>query len=450
MPIMSAKNTENILTVGFISLGCPKNQVDSEKMLAQIIQAGLVITEETENCDIAIVNTCGFIAPAKQEALDTIKQLIKAKKKGNIKKIVVVGCLVQRMGEAMLTEIKGIDAIVGLGRRDDIVKVINNTLKDTKKRSYLTHHCDKVADDMDRLLISPSHSAYLRISEGCDHKCSFCTIPAIRGSFRSKPMEQVLAEADQLARAGVAELNIIAQDTAYYGRDINIKNGLAELLKKIEKIKGIEWIRIMYLYPVGINDYLLQTITRSTKILPYFDMPIQHINDDILMAMRRPDRKQYIISLIEKIKDYCHDAVLRTTVIVGFPGETDEQFAELVDFVERIKFDALGCFPYYPEESTPAADLPGQIPDDIKQKRLDEIMMKQQRIAFGKNRQLINTTVTCLVDSIADDIAVGRYYGQALDIDGLCIIKNCRAKQGSFINTKVIDTRGYDLVVEQF
>ncbi|MBN1795863.1 MAG: 30S ribosomal protein S12 methylthiotransferase RimO [Sedimentisphaerales bacterium] len=440
----------NDLTIGFISLGCPKNTVDSERMLAEIAQAGFLIAANPEDCDILIINTCGFIEPAKQEAFNIIRQAIRWKSSNKIKKLIVAGCLVQRIGQDMLAEFPKIDAIVGLGQRDDITEIIKEVLNEKSKHCYIAHHDRIVSNDRTRLLITPAHWAYLRISEGCDHTCSFCTIPSIRGRFRSKSPKSILEEASELTDAGVVELNLIAQDTASYGRDLKIKDGLANLITDLERIDSVKWLRLMYLYPVGITDRLIDTIAESKKIAHYLDIPIQHINNNILKAMRRPDTKENICNLIEKLRLKLPDIVLRTTVIVGFPGETDKQFEELLDFIKWARFDALGCFKYYAESGTEAAKMPNQVPENVKDKRVEELMLAQQRIAFGKNQARNGTELTILVDTFKPDgSATGRYYGQAPEIDSVCILKRCSARPGSFIKTKVTATKDYDLIVKQ-
>ncbi len=449
------KTGQERVTVGFIALGCPKNIVDSERMLAEIAKAGFLITTEPGpsnvwRADVVVINTCGFIAPAKTEALKEIKHAIDCKRKGSVKKVIVAGCLPQRVGTELFNEAGGIDAIVGLGQRDAIARIIEETVHSEQPASFLGHLPDEIGDDRARLLITPRHWAYLRISEGCDHRCSFCTVPAIRGPFKSKPKKLILDEAAELVSAGVVELNIIAQDTTSYGRDLKIKNGLNELVKELEKIAGLSWIRLMYLYPTGITDELIETVAESEKIVHYFDIPIQHINNKILKNMRRPDTRERICSLIENLRIKIPDAVLRTTLIVGFPGETDRQFDELLDFVKRANFDALGAFKYYPESGTAGAKMPGQVPDRIKQQRLEELMLTQQEIAFAENKSRIGSELTCIVDSVkAKGAARGRFYGQAPEVDSICIIKNCSANPGRFINTRVIGTKNYDLAVEQ-
>ena len=441
---------ERKIIVGFVSLGCPKNLVDSERMLAEIAKAGLLITAEPEGADVVVINTCGFIAPAKAEAIEVIKEAAGWKAGGTVKKIVVAGCLPEREGAALFDETEGIDAVVGLGQRDAIAEIIKKTFYSGERGTYLEKRPEAIVDDRSRLLITPSHWAYLRISEGCDHRCSFCTIPAIRGRLRSKSQEMLIAEAAELAAAGAVELNIIAQDVTGYGRDLNIKDGLAGLLKELEKIEGVRWIRLMYLYPLGITEQLLETIAASRKIVHYFDIPIQHINDEILKAMRRPDTKEYICQLIERLRAALPDVVLRTTVIVGFPGESEGQFGELVEFIKWARFDALGCFRFYRENGTAAAEMGGQVPDEVKQRRYDEMMTTQQQIAFAKNKKRVGSTIDCLVDAVGrKKNGRGRYYGQAPDIDSVCIIQNCRSEAGEFVNAKVVGVKDYDLVVRQ-
>ena len=438
------------ITVGFIALGCPKNVVDSERMLAEIAQAGFVITSEPDNADVVVINTCGFIAPAKAESLEAIKHAVERKCSGDIKKVIVAGCLPERDGQQLFGQVDGIDAVVGLGQRDNIARIIKKTLSCGQPTTYLDQQRGIIHDDRARLLITPGHWAYLRISEGCNHRCSFCTIPVIRGRFRSKPRELVLAEAAELVSAGAVELIIIAQDSTYYGRDLKIRNGLAGLVSELEKIAGLSWIRLMYLYPAGIDDKLIETIAESEKVVHYLDIPIQHVNNKILKAMHRPDTKDQLKGLIEKLRCAMPEIVLRTTVIVGFPGESDRHFAELLDFIKWAQFDALGCFKFYAESGTVAAQMPGQVPEKVKQQRLGELMLTQQKIAFAKNKNRIGSKLTCLVDSVnSDKLSQGRFYAQAPDIDSVCIIKKCSAKPGEFINTKVVGTKDYDLLVEQ-
>jgi ribosomal protein S12 methylthiotransferase len=442
-------NTKKI-TVGFISLGCPKNMVDSERMLAQVAQAGFCITQDPDSAAVVVINTCGFIAPAKAEALDAINHALKRKQKGHIRKIIVAGCLAQRMGKSLLSETAGIDAVLGLESRDNIVKIIQSTFTSDKPISAVTAPLKIPYDDRTRLRITPPHWAYLRISEGCNKKCSFCTIPAIRGKARSKPRQLILTEAKELVASGAVELNIIAQDITAYGRDLNIQNALPKLLTDLAKIPRLRWIRLLYLYPTGITERLIETVGACDKILPYFDVPLQHINPQILKAMRRPHSKDKICRLIETLRTKIPGCVLRTTFIVGFPGETDAHFNELLAFLKWARFDNLGCFPFYPEQGTPAANLPYQIPDNVKKLRIEKLMLAQQKIVFDKNKSRIGDTLTCLIDSInKNSTAKARFFGQAPDIDPICIIRNCHASPGSFINAKVTSFKNYDLLCKK-
>ncbi len=453
------------ISVGFVSLGCPKNSVDSERMLAEIVQAGYIITAETDSADVLIVNTCGFIAPAQAESLGVIRRAVDCKNRGSVKKVIVAGCLGERLGPELHEKVPGIDAVVSLDQRDEIVEIINRVLSEkkrwtmddgrwTKQAASLVHRPSSIGlsapDDRTRLLITPGHWAYLRISEGCNRRCSYCTIPSIRGPFRSKPVDLVLAEAAELASAGVVELNLIAQDTTYYGRDLKIENGLSTLIRELDKVEGIEWIRLMYLYPTGIDDKLIETIATSCKTVHYLDIPIQHVSLNILKSMRRADDPDALRGLIEKLHRAMPDIILRTTLMVGFPGETDRDFEQLLNFVKWARFDALGCFEFYRERGTVAAEMPGQVSDEAKKQRLDELMLTQQNIAFEKNESRIGARLRCLVDSVENDgLGCGRFYGQAPDIDSVCVIENCSAVPGQFIDAKVVGTQDYDLCVEQ-
>ncbi len=456
-----ARKKRKDVTVGFVALGCPKNVVDSERMLAQIVEAGFLIAGEPERADVVVINTCGFIEPATLESLEAIRQAVTNKKMGNIRKIIVAGCLSQRLGDELLTRTEGIDAIVGLEHRDAIVQVIRATLASDEARVFRGPAPCTVADDRVRLRIGPVHSAYLRISEGCNHRCSFCTIPSIRGPFRSKPPELVLDEARELVASGAVELNLIGQDTTLYGRDLKMKGGLVSLLREMEEIAGLSWVRLLYAYPTGITGDLVKTIAESGKVVRYLDLPIQHASDRILKAMRRPDTKDSLRRVIETLRTAMSDIVLRTTVIVGFPGETEKEFKELLEFIQWAQFDALGAFTFFPEAGTAAAGFPDQVPDEVKQARLDELMRAQQEIAFAANGRRIGSRLACLVEAggrrpkdggrrrSQSAMGQGRFYGQAPDIDGICLIENCSASPGRFVDTEVTAAEGYDLRVRQ-
>jgi ribosomal protein S12 methylthiotransferase len=430
-------------------------------MLADLAEAGFLIAAEPERADVVVINTCGFIEPATLESLEAVQQAIANKKMGNVQKVVVAGCLAQRWGAQFLDRAAGVDAVVGLEQRDAIAGIIRDTLASDESRVYLGPTPCAMVDDRVRLRIGPAHSAYLRISEGCSHRCSFCTIPSIRGPYRSKPMSLVLDEARELVGSGAVELNVIGQDTTVYGRDLQFKDGLASVLGGMERIPGLAWIRLLYAYPTGITDRLIEAIAQSERIVHYLDLPIQHASDRILKAMRRPDTKEDLCRLLDRLRAVMPDIILRTTLIVGFPGETQGEFEELVEFVKWARFDALGAFTYFPEAGTPAAEFPDQVPQEIKQARLEALMLAQQEVAFARNKERIGSRLTCLVEEAGQGtkgprrqrrqsaIGRGRFYGQAPEIDSLCLIQGCSAAPGRFVETKVVGTQDYDLVVEQ-
>ncbi len=449
-PDMAKKRVKNMVTVAFVALGCPKNMVDSEKMLAEIGQAGFVITPQLDGAQVVVINTCGFIEPAKVEALEVIKEAVEYKKKGRVSKIIVAGCLPQRLGKALFSEVEDIDVIVGLAQRDNIAAIIRKALAGSNPQVYLDGPAPRVHNDRGRMLLTPGHWAYLRISEGCNHRCSFCTVPAIRGPFRSKPPKMLLAEARELVTYGAVELILVAQDSASYGRDLKAGYTLDTLVKELAEIDGLEWIRLMYLYPSRMSDGLIETIADCRKVVKYLDMPVQHVNNKILRDMHRQGSQDQIRHLIEKLRAAVPEIVLRTTVIVGFPGETDEQFHELLDFVRWAEFDALGCFTFYAEAGTPASELPGQLPEHVKQQRFDELMTAQQEILFAKMTRQLGRELLCLVDAVnSDGGGRGRYYGQTPHIDGVCLMEECSAGVGEFTKVRITGTKGYDFVVEQ-
>jgi ribosomal protein S12 methylthiotransferase len=447
---MAKKRNKNVVTVGFVALGCPKNMVDSEKMLAEIGQADFVITPRFDEAEVVVINTCGFIEPAKVEALEVTKRAVEYKRTGVVRKVIVAGCLPQRIGKELFSEVEGVDAIVGLAQRDNIAKIIRQTLAGDGRQVFLDGPVKQVQNDRGRMLLTPGHWAYLRISEGCNHRCSFCTVPAIRGPFRSKPPKMLLAEARELIDYGAVELILVAQDSTSYGRDLKARYALEDLVEELAELDGLQWIRLMYLYPTRISDGLIDTIAGCRKVVKYLDMPIQHVNNEILKDMRRGGDEEQIRRLIEKLRAAVPGLVLRTTIIVGFPGETDEQFCELLDFIRWAEFDALGCFTFYAEAGTPASQLPEQLPEHIKRQRLDELMTLQQEVVFSKMSRQIGRELLCLIDEVnSDGVGRGRYYGQAPHIDGVCLVDNCSAEAGRFIKVKVVSTKGYDFVVEQ-
>jgi len=444
---MASKKTKT--TVGLVSLGCAKNTVDSERMLAEITLAGLPLAADPDRADVVVINTCGFIRPAVEEAIEAIEHAVRQKTRGQVRKVIVAGCLAQRLGRRLFERVRGIDAVVELGGRDDIAGIIRKTIE-SKLPAFYTGDAEAPKSDKTRLLITPGHYAYLRISEGCSRRCSFCTIPAIRGPFRSKPTGLVIEEASELARAGVRELNVIGQDTTAYGQDLEAGEDLPVLLTEIEKIESVRWIRLLYMNPAGITDKLIETVARSGKILPYVDMPVQHINDDILKSMRRVETERSIRSLVQKLRSRLDGCVLRTTVMVGYPGESERRFRQLLDFIRGARFDALGCFTFSPEEGTAAAALAEQVPEPVKQDRYRRLMLAQREIAFAANQNRIGTELVCLIDgSDTTGRRCGRFYGQAPEIDGICLLENCREKPGSFVRVAVQSAEGYDLVARR-
>ncbi len=447
---MAKNRTKTPVSIGFVSLGCPKNTVDSERMLADLAQAGYLVGADPAEADVVVVNTCGFIAPAREESLHAIREIAAQKQAGHVRKLVVTGCLAERMGEALRDEVPDVDIIVGLKWRDELAKILRKNLKRNSPQTYGERiQPARDGDDSVRLRIGPAHWAYLRISEGCDHRCSFCTIPQIRGPFRSKSPQVVMQEAQELARAGVLELNLVAQDTTSYERDHKSRHGLAHLLEQLNTVDGLAWIRLMYLYPTGISDRLIEAIASSEKVVPYLDIPIQHCHDRILTAMRRPDSQERLRDLIVRLRDRMPDLVLRTTVIVGFPGETEEEFEALMSFVQWARFEALGCFPFYPEEGTEAATLPDPVPEKLREERRNRLMLTQQEIAFAANRQRIGRSLTCLIEEVdGSGLRIGRFTGQAPEIDSVCLIHNCQADPGTLVPVRVTGTEGYDLIAE--
>lgn len=435
--------------IGMVSLGCPKNQVDAERMLAELKSAGFEITNEEEKADVIIVNTCGFIESAKTESIENIIEVAAYKKDGNLKALVVTGCLAERYKEQIISEIPEVDCVVGIGSNKDIVSLINEALSgktlskfDEKTNLSLTG---------DRILTTPFYSAYLKVAEGCNNRCSYCAIPHIRGNFRSLPMEECVAEAEKLAKNGVKELIVVAQDTTNYGADIYGKPSLAKLLKELCKVEGIRWIRTLYTYPDKITDELLRLIASEPKLVPYLDIPIQHASDKILKKMNRRGSSAEIETLILKIREKIPGVTLRTSLITGFPGETEEDFTLLAEFVNRVKFDRLGCFPYSAEEDTPAADFENQIDPQIRQDRSEIIMNDQMLIAEGKNEEKIGSTALVLVEGYDSYIKCfyGRSAADAPDIDGKVFFMSKESlKVGSFVNVLINDVIEYDLLGE--
>lgn len=431
--------------VGMISLGCPKNQVDGEVMLEKLNKSGFDIAQSIEDSDVMIINTCGFIEDAKREAIETILEVAEYKKAGLISAIVVTGCLAERYQDEILKEIPEVDSVIGIGADRDIVKVCQKALIGVQTSFYP----DKkyLLLEGDRMLSTPSHWAYLKISDGCDNKCSYCAIPGIRGGYIERDMESIIAEANKLAASGVKELIIIAQDTTKYGMKLYGEYKLAELLKELVKIDGIEWIRLFYCYPDRVTDELIDVIASEEKVCSYIDIPLQHCNNDILKSMNRYGSYDSLKNLLTKMKTKIPNLSLRTTFMVGFPGETEEQFEELCRFVKDIEFDKMGCFTYSPEEDTPAFDFDNQIDEDIKKRRAEVLMDIQYSITENANKKRIGNIYKVVVDEKDGDKYIGRSYLDSPEIDSGIIITSERAlSSGEFINVKITDYDGYDLI----
>ena len=436
------------IKVAMVSLGCPKNQCDAELMMAKIRSAGFTLVPEAGLADVVVINTCGFIRSAKEEAIEEIMEAINRKNDGINKKIIVTGCLAQRYTEQMDEEFPEVDGVLGLGCNGDIVQAIGEVMQDKRiiKSSRLGEH------DMegDRLLSTMPHYAYLRIADGCDNRCSYCAIPYIRGSFRSRTMESITEEAKSLAERGVKELILVAQDTTRYGLDLYKRLALPELLDKLCGVEGIKWIRLLYCYPERITDELIACIKRQDKILPYLDVPIQHCNADILKAMNRSGDRHGLWDLFAKLRAEIPKLILRTTVITGFPGETEEQFVELAEFVNGVKFEHLGCFAYSAEEGTPAAEMENQIPDAEKEHRC-EIITEQQEVRFAdfcsEQEGKVFETVVEGYDRCSG-MYFGRNYMYAPEIDGMVYFTGKNLKTGQFVNVKITDSVDNNLIGE--
>ena len=438
------------MNILFVSLGCDKNLVDTEVMLGLLAQKGHQMVDSEEMADVIVVNTCCFIHDAKEESIQTILEMAEYKKEGTLKALIVTGCLAQRYKQEILDEIEEVDAVLGTTSYDKIVDAIEEALKG--KKSLEMEHIDALPMvDTKRLVTTGGHYAYLKIAEGCDKHCTYCIIPKIRGNFRSVPMERLLKEAEELAGQGVKELILVAQETTLYGKDIYGEKSLHILLKELCKISGLRWVRILYCYPEEIYDELIQVIKEEDKICKYLDLPIQHACDDVLKRMGRRTSKAQLIEIIEKLRREIPGIALRTTLITGFPGETEEQHEELMEFVDEMEFDRLGVFTYSPEEDTPAANMPDQIDEGIKEDRQADLMELQQEIAFELAENMIGKEVMVMIEGkVADENAyVGRTYMDAPNVDGLIFVEtNEEMMSGDFAKVKVTGALEYDLIGE--
>ena len=433
--------------VGMISLGCAKNQVDGELLMAKLKAAGYEQVDDVAMADVAIVNTCGFIESAQKESIDEILELGMLKKEGRIKKLVATGCLAERFQGEMRKELPELDGVLGIGANEDPVKYLRDMLESGPIEAFPEK--EKLPLSGDRELTTPSWSAYLKIAEGCDNRCSYCAIPYIRGGYRSRTMEDIEQEARALARNGAKELVLIAQDTTRYGIDLYGEYSLAKLLKRLSGIEGIKWLRVLYCYPDAITDELLEVMADEEKVLPYIDIPLQHCSGKVLRAMNRRGDMESLEALIEKIRSKVPGVILRTTLITGFPGETEEDFTQLSEFVKTVKFDRLGCFTYSREEGTPAASLPDQLDQEEKERRAGIIAEQQMDITGEKGEALIGKTVEVLVEGF-DRYAecwFGRSYMDAPDVDGKVFFTapEKRPTLGSFVQVKIEDCMEGDL-----
>lgn len=446
------------MKIGVVSLGCPKNLVDSETMLGLIHEEKYEITNDPSEAEIIIVNTCGFIESAKEESINTILQMAEYKKSGSCKYIIVTGCLSQRYAEELFSELPEADAIAGVEVYDEIGSIIKRVMNGERfimlERSKPDVIYTSKETFLPRILTTPSYTAYLKIAEGCDNCCSYCAIPKIRGPYRSKPMEQVLKEAKALADNGVKELIVVAQDTTRYGEDLpGGKLLLADLLKELNKIESLKWIRVMYCYPNNFTDELIETFASLDKVCKYVDLPLQHASNRLLASMNRYDTREEVETLLVKLRKRIPGIVIRTTFIVGFPGETDADFEELKEFVEQQRFENAGVFAYSQEEGTVAGAMPNQIPDEIKQERYHELMALQAQISEEIHKDTEGQTLEVLVEGIEEDgsgLHYGRSYREAPDIDGLVFIENPGdIKPGCFVKVNILQGFTYESVGER-
>lgn len=437
------------MKIGFISLGCSKNTIDTEMMLAHLDNADYEITGNAEEAEVILINTCGFIGDAKEESIQTIKEIAKLKKTGKLKKLVVTGCLAERWREQILKKLPEIDAVTGLAGIHQIVDTIRQSFKNEKYQSFGDY--EQTPIEGERMLSDDSPYAFLRISEGCNNRCSYCAIPKIRGCYRSRTIESIIEEAQDLEAAGIQELNLIAEDTSRYGEDLYKKNALPELLRRLKEETNIPWIRIFYCYPDKITDELIAEMRDNPRVLHYIDMPIQHISDSVLKRMNRHGDKAQIKSVIEKLRRAIPDIVIRTTLIVGFPAETNEQFEELLEFVKETKFNRLGAFVYSREEGTPAYDFTDQIGEEVKQERFDLLMTRQAKISQDYQQSCIGQIRNVLCEGFdeEEELYVGRDFSNGPDVDGK-VFFSCPepVEAGQFVNVKITDADDYDLFGE--
>ena len=445
--------------VSLITLGCAKNEVDSEEMLGELAGAGYTVESSrspaavSDGADVIVINTCGFIDAAKEESINTILEALQKKERGEVKRVVVTGCLVQRYAKELAAEIPEADVLLGTGRIGGIGEAVGQSLIRTEQLLEVAakpHH--RWLDVPTRVRLGSPWSAYLKISEGCDHACTFCAIPSFRGRHTSKPFERIIQEAEGLAQDGVKELNLIAQDSTQYGYDLYGKMRLPELLRELSQIDGLRWIRLFYCYPSRVNRGVIEAIATTPKVCHYIDMPLQHADDEMLRAMRRPMRGEGYLALLEKFRAAAPDVAIRTTFIVGFPGETRRHFETLVRFLEEARFNRVGVFEYSVEEGTPSSEIEPKVPSRTKRARKDALMARQQAISLACNKKWVGRELEVLVEGVSPldgTTAVGRSFRDAPEVDGQVLVRRCAARPGTFVRTRVTEARPYDLVAEQ-
>lgn len=436
--------------VGMVSLGCSKNQVDGEIMLSLIQRDGYELCGDAEQCDVVIINTCAFIEDAKRESIENILEFCELKRQGVIKSVVVTGCLAERYQQELVTEIPEADVILGIGRNTDIVNAIDQALQGERVVEFAPK--DELVMDAERVLTNAPYYAYIKLADGCDNRCTYCAIPNIRGRFRSRKMENILEEVRRFAAQGVTEMNLVAQDTTRYGEDIYGKLMLPELIREVCKVDGVHWVRILYCYPQRVTDELLEVMASEPKVVKYMDVPVQHASGRILKAMNRRDDYDYLRNLMQKIREKIPGVVLRTTFITGFPGETEEDFAEMTRLVKEVKFERVGCFTYSPEDGTPAYSMPEQIDEETKRRRADIVMSEQLAIAEEFARSWIGRELEVVVEGLNEETGIyyGRSYMDAPDIDTRVYFDSpYEHETGEYVMVTVTGSQGYDLVAEE-
>ena len=436
--------------VGMVSLGCSKNQVDGEIMLSLIQRDGYELCGDAEQCDVVIINTCAFIEDAKRESIENILEFCELKRQGVIKAVVVTGCLAERYQQELVTEIPEADVILGIGRNTDIVNAIDQALQGERVVEFAPK--DELVMDAERVLTNAPYYAYIKLADGCDNRCTYCAIPNIRGRFRSRKMENILEEVRRFAAQGVTEMNLVAQDTTRYGEDIYGKLMLPELIREVCKVDGVHWVRILYCYPQRVTDELLEVMASEPNVVKYMDVPVQHASGRILKAMNRRDDYDYLRNLMQKIREKIPGVVLRTTFITGFPGETEEDFAEMTRLVKEVKFERVGCFTYSPEDGTPAYSMPEQIDEETKRRRADIVMSEQLAIAEEFARSWIGRELEVVVEGLNEETGIyyGRSYMDAPDIDTRVYFDSpYEHETGEYVMVTVTGSQGYDLVAEE-